>query len=79
MQKRAVRNLGFWTQNWAQNNVQIPNSLNRIQGLQAPLYGRYVQRFVENSSLGDQLQSVGHRANETTYKDPEFDSKGLDL
>ena len=35
-------------QNWAEKNTQIPNLLNRIQGLQAPLHGCYVQRFVQN-------------------------------
>ena len=53
MQKSGGRNfkLGFWIQNWAQKNTQIPNLLNRIQGLQAPLHGCYVQGSVQNSRV----------------------------
>ena len=51
MQKHGGRNLGFWTQNWVQKNTQVPNLLNRIQGLQAPLHGCYVQGFVQNSRV----------------------------
>ena len=51
MHKCGGRNLGIWTQNWAQKNTQMPNLLNRIQGLQAPLHGCYVQRFVQNSRV----------------------------
>jgi hypothetical protein len=51
MQKRGGRNLGFWTQNWAQKNTQISNLLNPNQGLQAPLHGCYVQGFMQNSRV----------------------------
>ena len=51
MQKCGGRNLGFWTQNLAQKNTQISNSLNPNQGLQAPLHGCYVQGFMQNSRV----------------------------